>query len=115
MQMQQAIKDIKKNVKKAKDTSNEDQQPVSEMQFVKSKMNAMKYIYKRVQNTMAALEYKKATYENTIKKRSKSVIYANVATKNQLVMEQKITKIRQTYAVRNTMGIASLLTPIQVS
>ena len=106
---------MKKNVKKAKVTSNEDQQPVSEMQFVKSKMNAMNYIYKRVQKTMAAMEYKKASFENTIKKRSKSVINAKVATKKQFVTKQKITKIRQTFAVRNTIGIASLLTPVQVS
>ena len=79
--MQQAIEDIGRNARKAKDTSNEHQQTVTEMQFVKSETVAVKKNLQGVAEKNCWMGQKLASFEETFTNLKRNVTFANVTKK----------------------------------
>ena len=108
-QMQQAAEFKTNSAKKTKDTSNEQQPTVTEMQSVKSEMNALNGISNNVKKTTAAMVNKMAAVAETIRKNlNKNKTCAKVRMIKQVVEEKENSKIHQRKFQRNTKHIGIL-------
>ena len=103
IQTQQAIDDIKKSAKKLKDTSNDHQQTLTEMQSVKSEINLVKDTCNEVQKTLAAMESILASFEKTIKNLNRNVTCKFHEESNS--RSSKKTKTQQPKAYGNTKQV----------